>query len=231
MPRHIAIIMDGNRRWAQAIGEDPKLGHKMGRDKLEELLEWCLEMDVKYLTVFAFSSENFSRDLEEVHALMELFTKNFHILAKDERVHKNQIRVRVLGNIDMLPQELQDAINLAMDQTKDYSNYQYSIALAYGGRQEIVEAVQNICRDVKEGKIEIEDINEKLVSSYLYTDDIPDPDLIFRTSGEERISNFLLWQSAYSELYFSDVYWPGLKKTDFLKAIYSYQRRKRRWGE
>ena len=208
----------------------PIAGHQLGRNKLEELLEWCLKLKIKILTVYAFSTENLKRSRMEVKTLMKLFEKNFKLLAEDERVHKYGIRLRVIGQIDLLPKKVQKAIKYAEERTKDYDNYYYNMAVAYGGRQEIIRAVKNIAKDAKENKIKFEDIDEKLVSSYLYTSEFPDPDLILRTSGEERISNFLLWQLAYSELYFADVYWPGFRKIDFLRAIRAYQLRKRRFG-
>jgi tritrans,polycis-undecaprenyl-diphosphate synthase [geranylgeranyl-diphosphate specific] len=230
IPEHIAIIMDGNRRYAIEMGLDPLEGHQQGRDKLKEVLEWCLDLDLKVLTVYAFSTENFNRAKIEVKELMTLFERNFRILAEDKRVKKYKIRIQVFGQLEILPDDVKASINEVMERTKDHDRYFYNMAVAYGGRQEIVNAIQNIGRDVKDGKIQIDDIDETLVSSYLYTQDMPDPDLIIRTSGEERISNFLLWQMAYSELYFTDVFWPGLTKVEFLRAIRSYQLRKRRHG-
>ena len=230
MPEHIAIIMDGNRRFAESIGLTSIDGHEKGRDKLEELLTWCLELDIKIITVFAFSMENLNRDTEEVKNLLELFEKNFYLLGDDKRVHKHKIKITVLGELELLPKNIQKAINYAIEKTKDYDKYFLNLAIAYGGRQEITQAIKNIAKDAKDGQITPEDINEDLVSSYLYTSEFPDPDLVLRTSGEERVSNFLLWQLAYSELYFADVYWPGFSKLDFLKAIYSFQQRKRRYG-
>jgi tritrans,polycis-undecaprenyl-diphosphate synthase [geranylgeranyl-diphosphate specific] len=230
IPNHIAIIMDGNRRFATDLGMHPLNGHQYGRDKLEELLEWCLELNVKILTVYAFSTENLNRRTKEVEELMDLFRTNFKQLADDERVHKNKIRVRVIGQRELLPDDIQEAIANAEEKTKDYDKYFFNLAVAYGGREEIIKAVKDIAQDAIDEKVGVQDINEELVSKYLYTHEIPDPDLILRTSGEERISNFLLWQLAYSELYFTDVYWPGFQKIEFLKAIRSYQLRKRRYG-
>ncbi len=222
--------MDGNRRFAEELGLSSSDGHEIGRDKLEELLTWCLELDIKILTVYAFSTENLDRDSEEVKKLLNLFEKNFYALGDDKRVHKHKIKVTALGQTELLPKRIQKAISYAESKTENYDKYFFNLAIAYGGRQEITQAIQNIAKDAKEGKIRPDAIDEKLVSSYLYTHDFPDPDLVLRTSGEERISNFLLWQLAYSELYFSDVYWPGFSKLDFLKAIYSYQLRQRRYG-
>ena len=231
VPMHVAIIMDGNRRFAAQLGLDPLSGHQIGRDKLEEIVNWCLEVGIRVLTVYAFSTENLQRNPTEVEALMRLFAENFRRTGDDERAHRNKIRVRAIGQISLLPKDVQDAIRYAEQRTKDYDQYFLNIAVAYGGREEILKAIRELARDAVDGKIRPEQIDEKMVASHLYTSDIPDPDLILRTSGEERISNFLLWQLAYSELYFADVYWPGLRKVDFLRAIRSYQRRKRRFGK
>lgn len=231
IPNHVAIIMDGNRRFARDLGMDPNQGHEKGRDKLEEVLQWCLDVGVRILTVYAFSTENLKRSKKEVDHLMRLFAENFREIGEDDRVHKHGIRVRVLGQRDLLPDDVRDAIAYAEEKTKDYDSYFYNIAVAYGGREEIISAIRSIAQDVKDGKISVNNIDENAFASKLYTADVPDPDLILRTSGEERISNFLLWQLAYSELYFVDVYWPGFRKLDFLRAIRSYQMRQRRFGE
>lgn len=230
IPLHVAIIMDGNRRFASEMGLDPLTGHVLGRDKLEELVGWCLDVGIKVLTVYAFSTENLKRNPTEVEALMHLFADNFRRAGDDERAHKHKIRIRAIGQISLLSQEVQDAIKYAEERTKGYDKYFFNIAVAYGGREEILCAIRKIAQEAKDGKLSPENIDEKMFSTYLYTSDLPDPDLILRTSGEERISNFLLWQLAYSELYFADIYWPGLRKVDFLRAIRSYQKRKRRYG-
>ena len=231
IPHHIAIIMDGNRRFARELFLPPTEGHKEGRSKLEEVMDWGRELGIKVLTVYAFSTENFKRSHEEVEELMHMFAENFRKAADDERVHKYRIRIRAIGKRELLPDYVQEAIEYAEERTKHYGDFIYNIAVAYGGREEIVDAIKKIARDVKDGKLSIDDIDEKKVSEYMYTGDVPDPDLILRTSGEERISNFLLWQLAYSELYFTDVYWPGFRKIDFLRAIRNYQRRQRRFGK
>lgn len=231
VPRHLGIIMDGNRRFAKDHGLLTEEGHLKGKDKLEDLLNWCLEVGVKVLTVYALSTENLKRDQEEVDKLMDLFAESFRMVAKDPRVHKNHIHVSVIGDRAKLRPDVVEAIEEAERRTRDYSDYQYNIAVAYGGREEIIQAVRQLAREVKEGKIAAEDIDEKMLSAHLYNPHLPDPDLVFRTSGEERISNFLLWQVAYAELYFSDVLWPGLRKLDFLRAIHDYQRRQRRYGK
>ncbi len=231
IPRHVAIIMDGNRRFAESFGLGHSEGHVAGRDKLEEMLNWCLEVGIRILTVYAFSTENIKRSEEEVEELMDLFQVNFRKAADDERVHRHRIRVGAIGNIELLPQRVQDSIAYANERTGAYDDYVFNIAIAYGGREEILNAIRHIAQDACDGKVDLDDIDEERFSKYLYTSDLPDPDLVLRTSGEERISNFLLWQLAYSELYFTDVYWPGFRKVDFLRSLRAYQMRKRRYGQ
>ncbi len=231
VPTHIAVIMDGNRRFARQLGLNEDDGHVMGKDKLEEMLNWCTEIGIKILTVYAFSKENLNRDSQEIEHLMDLFEENFRKAADDKRVHENQIRIQAIGALDKLSEGVKDSIRYAEEKTKNYDNYYFNIAVAYGGREEIIQAIKKIAKDVEEGKINVDDIDEDSITKRLYTADFPDPDLILRTSGEERISNFLIWQLAYSELYFTDVYWPGFRKIDFLRAIRSYQDRERRFGE
>ncbi len=230
IPRHVGIIMDGNRRFASELEMNDMLGHDMGRKKLEEVLEWCREIGIKIVTVYAFSTENFLRSRDEVEHLMRLFVGSLKEAADDERTYKYGMRIRIIGQTEFLPQDVQDAIKYAEEKTKSNDKFLLNVAIAYGGREEIIRAIREIAREVVEGKLKIDDIDEDTVRKHLYTGDLPDPDLIFRTSGEERISNFLLWQSAYSEFYFSDVYWPTLRKIDFLRAIRAYQLRKRRFG-
>lgn len=230
VPNHVAIIMDGNRRFAQSVGFNPSIGHRFGTEKIKETLDWCLELGIKNLTLYAFSTENFNRDQNEIEQLMDICYSELSKAQKDSRIHKNKVKISVLGQIDALPEHIQKESQILMDQTRFYDNYNLSIAVAYGGREEIVNAIQKIAEDVQIGKLKLADIDEQKVTNYLYTKDLPDPDLILRTSGEERISNFLLWQMAYSEFYFTDVYWPAFQKRDFLKAIHSYQQRKRRYG-
>jgi tritrans,polycis-undecaprenyl-diphosphate synthase [geranylgeranyl-diphosphate specific] len=194
-------------------------------------MEWCLDLGIKVLTVYAFSTENLNREPQEVEYLMHIFEENFHRLGEDERIHKHGIRLTVLGQRELLPEKVQAAIKYAEEKSASYSNYFYNIAIAYGSRQEIIQAIKGIALEVKDGKLKVDQINEDVVNRFLYTADFPDPDLVLRTSGEERVSNFLLWQLAYSELYFTDVYWPGFRKVDFLRAIRSYQLRQRRFGK
>lgn len=230
VPKHIAIIMDGNRRYAREQGLEPKEGHIAGKEKIKDVLDWCMKVGVKNLTVYAFSTENFNRDQEEVDFLMELIGISLKELADDERVHENRVRLRAIGERDLIPEGMLNAIEYAEGKTSEYSDYNFNMAIAYGGRQEIVNAVKGISARVKEGDLTVEDIDEDTISEYLYTFEVPDPDLILRTSGEFRISNFLLWQLAYSELYFTDVYWPSFRYIDFLRAVRSYQQRARRYG-
>ena len=231
VPQHVAVIMDGNRRYAKEFGLLVAEGHEKGKEKLEEMMEWCLELGIRFLTVYAFSTENVAREKDEVNVLMRMFSQSFKRLADEERVHKHRIRVRVLGQKETLPDDVREAIEYAEKRTEGYDQYFFNIAVGYGGRQELLQAVRRVAEEVKCGRLEVNDIDEQTIYRYLYTSDLPDPDLILRTSGEERISNFLLWQLAYSELYFSDVYWPGFRKVDFLRAVRSYQLRKRRFGE
>ncbi|WP_297520600.1 polyprenyl diphosphate synthase [Thermococcus sp.] len=230
LPNHVAIIMDGNRRWARKLEKPPWYGHFFGSQKLEEILEWCRELGIRTLTVYAFSTENFRRTPEEVNALMNLFEQKFKELVEDERVHRYGVRVNVLGRKELLPENVRKAAEEAERATRKYSNYTLNIALAYGGRSEIADAVKDIVRDVQKGMIGIEDIDEELIKRYLYYPNMPDPDIVIRTGGEERISNFLLYQIAYSELFFVDVYFPEFRKIDFLRIIREYQKRQRRFG-
>ncbi len=231
VPHHVGIIMDGNRRFARILGLDLlSLGHVAGQERLETVLDWCLELNIKVLTVYAFSTENFQRADDERELLMELFEHNFRKMADDPRVHKNGIRVRVIGHLELLPEGVRSAAAHVMERTKDYDNYAFNVAVAYGGRQEIVQAVQRIAAEVRDGDLDANDITDHTIASRLYTGDLPDPDFLIRTSGEERLSNFLLWQTAYSELYFADVNWPELDRSRFLRAIESFQKRQRRYG-
>ena len=230
VPKHIAIIMDGNRRYAREQGLEPREGHLAGKEKIKDVLDWCMELGVRNLTVYAFSTENFNRDPEEVSFLMELIGEFLRELADDQRVHDNRVRLRAIGERDLIPDEMLEAIVYAEEKTADYGDYNFNMAIAYGGRQEIVNAVKEISSRVNSGELDIDDVDEETISKYLYTFEVPDPDLVLRTSGEFRVSNFLLWQLAYSELYFTDVYWPSFRYIDYLRAVRSYQQRARRFG-
>jgi tritrans,polycis-undecaprenyl-diphosphate synthase [geranylgeranyl-diphosphate specific] len=232
IPKHVAVIMDGNRRYAKMIMKaDANHGHVKGKEKLEEMLNWCLELGVEILTVYAFSTENFSRKEDEVEFLMDLLEKTLIAFADDERIHQNRVKLKVIGDKSMIPDRVAKAVKYAEEKTSGYSDFHLNMAIAYSGRQEIKDAVKSIACKVKNGELDIEDISESLISSHMYSPGLPDPDLVLRTSGELRVSNFLLWQMAYTELYFTDVYWPGFRKMDFMRAIRSYQQRSRRFGQ
>ena len=228
MPKHIAIIMDGNRRWARQKGLDPKLGHKEGAKTLEKIVRYANKIGLGYITVYAFSTENWKRTEDEVGALMLLLQNYLDDYSK--RADTENIKVKVLGDISALPEGMQKSINKCMERTKNNTGVTFNIALNYGGRDEIVKAVRKISKQVKEGKINIEDINEQLISDNLYTAGEPDPDLLIRTSGELRTSNFLPWQIAYSEFLFIEKNWPDFDEKDLDEAIEVYQKRNRKFG-
>ena len=232
MPHHIAIIMDGNRRYSKLQENmDVNKGHELGVDTLENVLNWSIDLGIKIITVYAFSIENFKRPENEVRGLMELFAKNFKRISHHERIHKKKVKIKVVGQIDLLPDYVKEAISEAEESTKDYNERQLNLAIGYDGRLEIVDAIKKIVTQVENGEIEKDEITTDLVSDNLYTAGLDDPNLIIRTSGEERLSGFLLWQSSYSELYFCDSLWPELRKIDFLRALRAYQERERRFGE
>ncbi len=232
-PEHIAIILDGNRRWATEQSLNPWMGHHFGAGKVEDLLYWCLDLKVKSITLYAFSTENFVRAPQEVEQIMQIAGEKLREIITDERIHKNKIRVKVIGRVGSLPKSLQELVREAEEATKDYDEHFLNVALAYGGRAEIVDAAKKIAKEVEKGKLKPDAIDEQLFETHLYTAYLPkqDPDLIIRTSGEERLSGFLLWQSAYSELCFLDVYWPDFRRIDLLRAVRTFQKRKRRFGQ
>ncbi len=229
---HIAIIMDGNRRWATEKELNPWLGHKKGADTVENLLEWCELLGVKFVTLYTFSTENFNRIPEEIEEIMKIAEEKFRKLLTNERIHRNKVHVKVIGQVNLLPESLQELISEVEIATSNYKNQFLNFAFAYGGRAEILNATKNIAKKVKKGDLKLDDINEATFEKYLYTSHMPnqEPDLIIRTSGEERLSGFLLWQSAYSELAFLDVYWPDFRLIDLLRAMRTFQIRKRRFG-
>ncbi len=231
IPKHIGLILDGNRRGAKTLGISIQRGYQIGANKLEEVLEWAWELDVKIVSVWIFSTENFNRTDEEKAVIFKLAEENARKIREDKRVHERKIQVRFSGEISLLPESLQNEIRKTEEATQEYDEYILNICLAYGGRREIINAVRKIARYVKQGKLNVNDITEDLIASHLYTTGLPDPDLIIRTSGEVRLSGFLLWQGVYSELYFTDVYWPLFREIDFLRAIRSYQQRQRRYGK
>jgi tritrans,polycis-undecaprenyl-diphosphate synthase [geranylgeranyl-diphosphate specific] len=231
MPRHVAIIMDGNRRFSRIQGDmDPIEGHKRGVSTLEKVLDWCVDLGIEIVTIYAFSIENFNRPPQEVEGLMQLFKHNFETIAQNKRIHRNEVKLKAVGKLELLPEDVREAIRTAEESTSKYNKRQVNIAIGYDGRLEIVDALKKLAYQVKEGKIDPDEIDETMVNENLYTAGLADPNLIIRTSGEERLSGFLLWQSSYSELYFCDSLWPQLRKVDFLRALRDYQQRERRFG-
>ncbi len=228
IPQHIAIILDGNGRWAKKKGMPRNFGHTQGSKNVERICEDAYKMGVKYLTVYAFSTENWKRPKEEVDALMNLLRNYMKTCLKT--AEKNRMRVRVLGDKTALDDDIRNRISELEEATKNNDGLNFQIALNYGSRDEMVRAMKKMCMDVKDGKLEAEQIDEKLFETYLDTHDIPDPDLMIRTSGEQRLSNYLLWQLAYSEFYFTDVLWPDFTKEDLAEAIAYYNGRDRRFG-
>jgi len=230
-PHHIGLIVDGNRRFARLRGfTNPNEGHNAGSENLEEFLDWCWKLDIKIVTLYGFSTENYSRSQEEVSYLMQLILQKLREFQVDPVIEREKVRVRVIGRRGDLSEEMLREIDKIEAQTQDHDRFILNIAISYGGRAEIIDAVQKMGREIQAGNLSPECIDEDLFSRYLYTEGLPDPDLIIRTSGEERLSGFLLWQSAYSELYFTEVYWPAFRKIDFWRAIRIYQQRERRFG-
>ncbi len=227
VPNHIAIILDGNGRWAKKRGMPRSFGHVKGCENLEDICEVAKELGVKYLTVYAFSTENWKRSKEEVDGLMKLFRNYLKKCIKISQ--KNNMRVKVIGDITAFDSDIQESIKKLEDFSKDFTDLHFQIALNYGSRDEITRAVNRMLEDQKAGKLEIP-VSEDTISDYLDTAGLPDPDLMIRTSGELRLSNYLLWQLAYSEFYFTDVPWPDFKKDELVKAIEKYNERDRRYG-
>lgn len=229
LPRHIAVIMDGNGRWAKRKGAARIFGHRNAIQAVKDVTEGCGELGIKYLTLYAFSTENWGRPKEEVDGLMELLVNT---LKKEiNSLHENQVRLQMIGDIGHLPQACQDNLAEAIEATSVNNGLTLILALSYSGRWEIVEATKCIAEDVKEGRIKAEEINEMVISKYLKTAGIPDPELLIRTSGEMRISNFLLWQIAYTELYVTNTLWPDFRRENLYEAICAYQSRDRRFGK
>ncbi|WP_094228628.1 polyprenyl diphosphate synthase [Methanolobus psychrotolerans] len=230
VPRHIAIIMDGNRRYARKLGQMTSFGHSKGADITEKVMEWSCELGIEYLTIYAFSTENFNRSNDEKEKLFDLIRVKFNEIVVDERTHERRMRVHAIGDIEKLPDSLRDSIKNVELATSVYDKFNLNVAIAYGGRQEIVQAVREIANKVKTGELEPEDINEDTISSHLYPSGktaLPDVDLIIRTGGDERVSNFLPWQANGSECaaYFCAPFWPEFRKIDFLRSIRTYQAR------
>ena len=228
VPAHIAIIMDGNGRWAKQRGLPRNVGHRQGAKVFENICGYCQKIGVKYVTAYAFSTENWKRPKDEVNALMKLLVQ--YLRSEVSELHRNKVVLRVLGDITALADECRKEIEESIELTKNNTGLVLNFAFNYGGRDEIIRAVKNVVDDVQEGKINKENITQELFANYLYTKDSPDPDLIIRPSGEQRLSNFLLWQCAYSEFWYSNINWPDFSEQDLQQAIYDYQNRDRRFG-
>lgn len=229
LPRHIAIIMDGNGRWAKEQGQDRLYGHYHGVESVRDIVEGCAELGVGYLTLYAFSTENWDRPEYEVVGLMELLVST--IRKEVESLHKNNIKLHVIGDMNMLPDYAKQELSEALDITKGNTGLNLVMALSYSGRWELLNAVKSIAYEVKENRLKVEEIDQQTLQRYLATSEFPDPELMIRTSGEYRISNFLLYQLAYAELYFTQVRWPDFRKENLYEAILDYQQRERRFGK
>lgn len=228
IPRHIAIIMDGNGRWAKLRGMPRAMGHRAGVEALREIVKTCNALEVEYLTVYAFSTENWKRPQSEIGILMSLLKE--YVRKELGELHANNVRIKVLGNIRQLPEDVQDAVLAACHKTKDNTGLKFNLALNYGGRSELIHAVRSIVEDVQNGRLKAEEINEDIFEDYLYTEGCPDPDLVIRTSGEMRLSNFLLWQAAYSEIVVVNECWPDFNEKSLIEAVRIFQNRERRFG-
>jgi undecaprenyl diphosphate synthase len=229
LPKHLAIIMDGNGRWAKQKGFLRAFGHESGTKSVKKIIEACAKLEIEFLTLYAFSTENWNRPKLEVDTLMKVLINS---LKKElKTLQDNNIKLNAIGNLDLLPNSAQKELLSVIDKTKDNTNMTLTLALSYGSREEIISAVKNICDKVKNNIISIDSIDDSIINEHLYTQNLPDVDLLIRTSGEHRISNFLLWQIAYAELYFTDILWPDFKEEDLYEAIISYQKRERRFGK
>jgi len=228
IPQHVAIIMDGNGRWAKKRGLPRSAGHLAGVKTVRRIVETSSNIGVKFLTMYAFSTENWKRPKDEVSTIMSLF--KIYLKKEISTFNKNDVRLNVIGNTEDLSDDLQKIMDNALEKTSANKGLTFTLAINYGSREEITNAVKNIVNDVEKGIIS-RDINESIISRYLYTSDLPDPDLLIRTSGEMRISNFLLWQLSYSEIWVTDTYWPDFEQTEYIKAILDYQNRQRRFGK
>jgi len=229
LPNHLAIIMDGNGRWASDKGKKRIFGHRNGVKAVQKVVEEAAELKIKHLTLFAFSTENWKRPREEIGVLMKLLVSS--LKSEFEKLLKNKIKLNVIGNIDQLPKIVQDELNYVINKTKNNSKMTLTLALSYGGREELVSTFIKLASKVKNKIISPEKIDQSIINEHLYTHNLPDVDLLIRTSGEKRISNFLLWQIAYAELYFSKILWPDFNKKHLHKAIINYQKRERRFGK
>lgn len=229
VPQHVAIIMDGNGRWAQKRGLPRIKGHQEGAESVRAAVRTCKKAGIKYLTLYAFSVENWVRPKAEIRGLMQLLRR--FLTREEEELHKNEVRLRVIGRIHDLPEDVQKELARVMKATEHYTSGTLTLALSYGGRAELADAVRAIARRVAAGELKPDEVDEKTIAAHLYAPDIPDPDFMIRTSGEMRLSNFLLWQLSYSELYITDVFWPDFREEEFMKAIEEYGCRHRRFGD
>lgn len=227
-PKHVAIILDGNRRFAKRLMAKPWKGHEFGAEKVEKLLKWCTELGIREVTLFAFSVDNFSRPKEEFNYLMKLFKDSFDKVKKNREIHEKRIRINFLGRIGMFPADVRKSMREIAALTKDYDGYVVNFCMAYGGRQEIADAARKMAEDLEKGKIKAKDVNEAMFKDYLYMRD--EPDMIIRTGGEKRLSGFLLYLSSYAELFFLDKMWPEFEKKDLVECISEFKKRERRFG-
>lgn len=228
MPAHVAIVMDGNGRWAQSRNLPRMAGHNAGMQTIKEIVKASSILGIKYLTVYAFSTENWKRSVEEVSGIFKLIV--IYIEKELKELHENNVRVRVLGDYEKLPKDAVKSLERSLETTKDNTGLQFNIALNYGGRDEILRSVKILAQEVEAGRLKADELTEEMISEHLYTGGIPDPDMIIRTSGEMRLSNYLLWQCAYSEFVFTDVLWPDFTREDYERMIEIFQNRKRRFG-
>jgi tritrans,polycis-undecaprenyl-diphosphate synthase [geranylgeranyl-diphosphate specific] len=233
IPSHIGIILDGNRRWATGRGLSYGEGHEEGANRVEQLLDWCDELKIRTVTLYVLSTENLNRSADEVRDLYTLLEGRFKKLLEDQRIYRYRVKVKAIGQLDLLPESMRKILTDIEGRTASFGDHYLNIAVAYGGRAEITDIVRTIAQDVKSGLITPDKITEETIEGRLYTAYLPkqEPDLIIRTSGEERMSGFMLWQGAYSELVFVDVYWPAFRKIDLMRAIRTFQRRTRRYGK
>jgi len=229
IPKHVAIILDGNRRFAKRLMLEPWKGHEYGQKKVEEVLEWCKDLGIKELTLYSFSIQNFNRPKEEFNYLMNLMQVAFEKFYADKRIEEYKIRVNVIGRYQLFPKKLVEVIDRIIEKTKDNKGFTINFALAYGGREEITDAMKKIAEKIVNGDLRPEDMNEKIIQKNLYMES--EPDLIIRTGGEKRTSNFLMWQSNYSEWFFIDKTWPEFSKTDLIEILKEYEQRERRFGK
>jgi len=229
VPKHIGLVLDGNRRFSKRLMMKPWKGHEFGAEKVKKLFDWCKELGIKELTLYCFSCENFNRPRKEFDYLMNLFRKEFENLKLDKRIHEDKIKLNFIGRISMFPKDIQEKMQYLMKMTKNYNNFIINFAMAYGGRQEVIDAVKKIAQQIKDNKLDINQINEETFSDNLYMKD--EPELCIRTGGEIRTSNFLIWQGNYTEWIFVPKMWPEFDKSDFIACIEEYKQRRRRFGK